>query len=30
MVDGGWKNCGFAGEVITSVVEKIDLKYLIE
>ena len=27
VVDGGWKNCGFAGEVITSVLEKIDLKY---
>jgi acetoin:2,6-dichlorophenolindophenol oxidoreductase subunit beta len=25
-VDGGWKNCGLAGEVIASVFEKVDLK----
>ena len=28
VVDGGWKNCGFAGEVIASVFEKIDPKHL--
>jgi pyruvate/2-oxoglutarate/acetoin dehydrogenase E1 component len=26
VVDGGWKNCGIAGEVISSVVEKISPK----
>ncbi|EKE00938.1 MAG: hypothetical protein ACD_21C00250G0011 [uncultured bacterium] len=26
VVDGGWKNCGLAGEVIAAVFEKIDLK----
>jgi pyruvate/2-oxoglutarate/acetoin dehydrogenase E1 component len=26
VVDGGWKNCGLAGEVIASVFERIDLK----
>lgn len=27
VVDGGWKNCGFAGEVIASITEAIDPKY---
>ena len=26
VVDGGWKNCGLAGEIIASVLERIDLK----
>jgi pyruvate dehydrogenase E1 component beta subunit len=25
VIDGGWKNCGIAGEVIASVVEKLSL-----
>jgi pyruvate/2-oxoglutarate/acetoin dehydrogenase E1 component len=28
VVDGGWKNCGLAGEIIASVVESIDVSYL--
>lgn len=28
VIDGGWKNCGLAGEVIAAVLEKIPLKYL--
>ena len=28
VIDGGWKNCGFAGEIITSITEAIDPKYL--
>lgn len=28
VIDGSWKNCGLAGEIIASVVEKIDLKHL--
>ena len=27
VIDGGWKNCGFSSEIITSVVEKIDVKF---
>ena len=28
VIDGGWKNCGFAGEIVASVVEKLDPKLL--
>ncbi|MBL8675970.1 MAG: alpha-ketoacid dehydrogenase subunit beta, partial [Alphaproteobacteria bacterium] len=28
VLDGGWKNCGLAGEVIASIVENIDPKLL--
>ncbi len=28
VIDGGWKSCGFASEIITSVLEKIDPKKL--
>lgn len=30
VLDGGWKNCGLAGEVIASVMEQIDLSCLLE
>lgn len=28
VIDGGWKNCGFAGEIIASVMERIDIRKL--
>ena len=30
VIDGGWKNCGFAGEVIASVVERLDPRLLVK
>lgn len=30
VIDGGWRNCGFAGEVIASVVERLDPKLLLK
>ncbi len=27
VVDGGWRTCGIAGEVISSVIEQVDMKY---